>query len=31
MCEMVKRISDMPAIELPGQEAYAEMLKPAAE
>jgi hypothetical protein len=31
MCDMIKRISDMPPIELPGQGAYDEMLKPAAE
>lgn len=31
MCDMIKRIADMPAIELPGQDVYEEMLKPAAE
>jgi flavorubredoxin len=31
MCEMIKRIADMPALELPGQDAYEQMLRPAAE
>ena len=31
LCDMIKRISDMPPIELPGQDAYEEMLRPAAE
>ena len=31
MCDMIKRIHDMPPIELPGQEQYEEMLRPAAE
>lgn len=31
MCEMIKRIADMPALELPGHDAYEQMLRPAAE
>jgi flavorubredoxin len=31
MCEMIKRIADMRALELPGQDAYEQMLRQAAE